>query len=103
MKKLLLALAMVLVVAVCANAADTYTTQVGDATGKLVFMQGPFGPGESGNCTLYVDDIVQGSSSYTAISTEDVKFYYAFGLMFIWDGSYLSTYQPMDLVFEKQD
>lgn len=101
MKKLLLALAMVLVVAVCAQAADTYTTQMGDATGTLVFTQGPFGPGESGNCTLYVDDVMQGSSSYTAVSAEDIKIYYAFGLMFLWDGRYLSTYQPVDLLFIK--
>ncbi len=91
----------ILILAVSAMAAGEYTGTVNDKPISIVFVPGPFSPGESGGAVINYDG---NKAQYDYIMTDKngMSFYRIIGLCdFIGDDYSIEAYQPLNVKLTK--
>lgn len=107
MKKILISTMMILIVCwvSAAMASGTYSTDIDNVPVKIVFTQGPFGPGESGTAALFVDGKLSGEYSYVGYDYggTDVFIYDVHGLCwFMAHHNIIDAFQPLGISLTRQ-
>jgi hypothetical protein len=94
MKRLLLALAMVVLLAGFVAADGRYDVEINGSQVVLELVPGPFGPGESGRAGVYVNDALVLSSTYQKTQDQPIYTVEGLGTFFAWN-QYLIFYQDL--------
>ena len=75
-------LALLLLTLTSAKAAGSYSVTIGDDVAELVFVPGPFGPGEMGTAELMVNGRFEAEYSYSWPDDSPVITVYGLGTFF---------------------
>lgn len=98
MKKIIVLAILILAVSATAN---EYTGTVGDKPISIVFMPGPFGPGEQGNAVINYDGNKL-EYDYSMTDKNGISIYKVIGLCdFVGNEQSIEAYQPLGVILTR--